>query len=76
LQQELGWFDFKGITKTAYAYGKLNAVECLEEANKQISGEVTSISIVGRALTENEKRRLQALESAAADIQSALNHLK
>jgi len=76
LQQELDWFDFKGTTKTAYAYGKLNAVECLEAANKQISGEVTSISIVGRALTENEKRRLQALESAAADIQSALNHLK
>ncbi len=76
LQQELDWFDFKGTTKTAYAYGKLNAVECLEAANELISGEVASISIVGRALTENEKRRLQALEAAAGNIASAIKHLQ
>ncbi len=55
---------------------ELNALQHLEAAARLVREEHASISVVGRALTADEERRLQALEAADVDIESAMDHLK
>ena len=54
----------------------LTAVEHLESAKRRIHEEQGSIQIVGRPLTPQEEERLESLEAASEDIDSALNQLK
>ena len=55
---------------------EMNAVQHLESAARRVRQEQGSISVVGRPLTQEEERRLRALEAAAVDIESAIGHLK
>ena len=54
---------------------EMNAVQHLEAAARLVREERASISVVGRPLTPEEERRLQALEAAEADIESAIGQL-
>ena len=54
---------------------EMNAVQHLEAAARLVREEHASISVVGRPLTPEEERRLQALETAEVDIESAIGHL-
>ncbi len=54
----------------------LNAIEHLQEAKKLVLQEIASISVVGRALTPEEERRLDVLFRAEENINSAIGHLR
>lgn len=53
-----------------------NAVEHLQSAKQIILQEIASISVLGRSLTPEEQKRLQALKAGTIDIESAIAHLE